>query len=83
MLFHTYDLEHCCDTLRGFCFCFEDRAPGPLVPGSQEPIEALRDPAAATAGHAGAYEAFREVFCDLDDAQAATAVADRVLKEPR
>ncbi|MCX4823490.1 CDP-glycerol glycerophosphotransferase family protein [Streptomyces sp. NBC_01142] len=81
MLFHTYDLEHYRDTLRGFYFDFENRAPGPLLPGSPELIEALRDPAAATAGHARAYDAFREVFCDLDDAGAAAAVADRVLRE--
>lgn len=81
MLFHTYDLEHYRDSLRGFYFDFEERAPGPLVPGSRELIEALRDVAAATAGHAEAYDAFREVFCDLDDAGAATVVAERVLKE--
>jgi CDP-glycerol glycerophosphotransferase len=81
MLFHTYDLEHYRDTLRGFYFDFEDRAPGPLVPGSPELIEALRGPAAATAAHAQAYDAFREVFCDLDDAGAAAVVAERVLKE--
>ncbi|MEV0097106.1 bifunctional glycosyltransferase family 2 protein/CDP-glycerol:glycerophosphate glycerophosphotransferase [Streptomyces sp. NPDC050738] len=79
MLFHTYDLEHYRDTLRGFCFDFESQAPGPLVPGSAELIEALRAPATATEAYAGAYEAFREVFCDLDDGAAAAAVADRML----
>ncbi|MEV6398330.1 CDP-glycerol glycerophosphotransferase family protein [Streptomyces sp. NPDC051907] len=81
MLFHTYDLEHYRDTLRGFYFDFEERAPGPLVPGGPELIEALREPEAAVAGHAEAYERFREVFCDLDDARAATTVADRLLTE--
>ncbi|MFF3685047.1 CDP-glycerol glycerophosphotransferase family protein [Streptomyces sp. NPDC002187] len=79
MLFHTYDLEHYRDTLRGFYFDFESRAPGPLVPGSAELIEALRDPSAATAAFEDAYAAFRDVFCDLDDARAASAVADRML----
>ncbi|MBT2366922.1 CDP-glycerol glycerophosphotransferase family protein [Streptomyces sp. ISL-10] len=81
MLFHTYDLEHYRDTLRGFCFDFEKQAPGPLVPDGAELIAALRDPAAATAGHEQAYAAFRQVFCDLDDANAAVTVADRILKE--
>ncbi|MEK8143524.1 CDP-glycerol glycerophosphotransferase family protein [Streptomyces sp. M10(2022)] len=31
MLFHTYDLAHYRDTLRGFYFDFENRAPGPLI----------------------------------------------------
>lgn len=79
MLFHTYDLEHYRDTLRGFAFDFESRAPGPLIPDSGDLVEALRDPVRATAGHAGAYEAFRRDFCDLDDGRAAARVADRML----
>ncbi|WP_318036750.1 CDP-glycerol glycerophosphotransferase family protein [Streptomyces chengmaiensis] len=79
MLFHTYDLEHYRDTLRGFYFDFEAKAPGPLVPDGGELIEALREPEVAVAGHARAYEAFREAFCDLDDGRAAAVVADRLL----
>ncbi|WSV63137.1 bifunctional glycosyltransferase family 2 protein/CDP-glycerol:glycerophosphate glycerophosphotransferase [Streptomyces sp. NBC_01013] len=79
MLFHTYDLEYYRDTLRGFAFDFESRAPGPLIPDSGDLIEALRDPDRSTAGHAGAYEAFRRDFCDLDDGRAAARVADRML----
>lgn len=80
MLFHTYDLEHYRDTLRGFCFDFENQAPGPLIPGSAGVVEALRDPDAATAGHREAYARFRETFCDLDDGTAAAQVVDRMLK---
>ncbi|MFD4749610.1 CDP-glycerol glycerophosphotransferase family protein [Streptomyces rubiginosohelvolus] len=80
MLFHTYDLAHYRDTLRGFCFDFEHRAPGPLIPDSAGVVAALRDPAAATAGHREAYEQFREAFCDLDDGTAAARVVDRMLK---
>ncbi|GAA1297191.1 hypothetical protein GCM10009647_010410 [Streptomyces sanglieri] len=79
MLFHTYDLAHYRDTLGGFCFDFEARAPGPLIPGSAALVEALRDPERATAGHAQAYEAFRRDFCDLDDGHAAACVVDRML----
>ncbi|MFE2091704.1 CDP-glycerol glycerophosphotransferase family protein [Streptomyces sp. NPDC059460] len=79
MLFHTYDLAHYRDTLRGFCFDFENRAPGPLIPDSAELVEALRDPVRATEGHAQAYEAFRRDFCDLDDGHAAQRVVDRML----
>jgi CDP-glycerol glycerophosphotransferase len=80
MLFHTYDLTHYRDTLRGFCFDFEHRAPGPLIPDSAGVVAALRDPEAATAGHREAYERFREAFCDLDDGSAAAGVVDRMLK---
>ncbi|RPK82927.1 bifunctional glycosyltransferase/CDP-glycerol:glycerophosphate glycerophosphotransferase [Streptomyces sp. ADI98-10] len=80
MLFHTYDLAHYRDTLRGFCFDFENRAPGPLIPDSAGIVAALRDPEAATAGHREAYERFREAFCDLDDGTAAAGVVDRMLK---
>ncbi|MFE2295312.1 CDP-glycerol glycerophosphotransferase family protein [Streptomyces sp. NPDC059452] len=80
MLFHTYDLAHYRDTLRGFCFDFEHRAPGPLIPESRGVVDALRDPEAAVAGHREAYERFREAFCDLDDGSAAVQVVDRMLK---
>ncbi|MFD8659580.1 CDP-glycerol glycerophosphotransferase family protein [Streptomyces globisporus] len=83
MLFHTYDLAHYRDTLRGFCFDFEHRAPGPLIPDSAGIVAALRDPDAATAGHREAYEQFREAFCDLDDGTAAARVVDRMLKSDR
>ncbi|MFD8821573.1 CDP-glycerol glycerophosphotransferase family protein [Streptomyces sp. NPDC059605] len=79
MLFHTHDPAHHRDTLRGFCPDFEARAPGPLIADSAGLIEALRDPARATAGRAGAYEAFRRDFCDLDDGKAAAKVVDRML----
>ena len=81
MLFHTYDLEHYRDTLRGFYVDFENRAPGPLIPTSAGVVAALRDVESATAAHREAYDAFRESFCDADDGTAAARVADRMLKE--
>ncbi|MFB7011489.1 MULTISPECIES: CDP-glycerol glycerophosphotransferase family protein [unclassified Streptomyces] len=84
MLFHTYDLEHYRDTVRGFCLDFETRAPGPLLVGTDEIAATLRDPgtlAASAARHAEAYESFRRDFCDLDDGGAAARVADRLLAE--
>ena len=83
MLFLTYDLAHYRDTLRGFYFDFEHRAPGPLIPDSAGIVAALRDPEAAVAGHRQAYERFRRGFCDLDDGSAAAQVVDRMLKEVR
>ncbi|MGW7065719.1 bifunctional glycosyltransferase/CDP-glycerol:glycerophosphate glycerophosphotransferase [Streptomyces sp. NPDC054855] len=83
MLFHTHDLDHYRDTLRGFYFDFEARAPGPLLATSDEVIAALRDPRAATAPYTGKYDSFREVFCDLDDGNAAAGVADAMLEGGR
>ncbi|MFI5746444.1 CDP-glycerol glycerophosphotransferase family protein [Streptomyces sp. NPDC051644] len=84
MLFHTYDLEHYRDTVRGFCLDFETRAPGPLLVGTDEIAGVLRDAGALSASaarHAETYESFRRDFCDLDDGGAAARVADRLLAE--
>ncbi|MEU6390758.1 CDP-glycerol glycerophosphotransferase family protein [Streptomyces sp. NPDC046939] len=79
MLFHTYDLDHYRDSLRGFYLDFTARAPGPLLRTSDEVIAALLDPDAAVAGYRDAYARFREAFCDLDDGTAAAQVADAML----
>ncbi|MFC8698798.1 bifunctional glycosyltransferase/CDP-glycerol:glycerophosphate glycerophosphotransferase [Streptomyces parvus] len=81
MLFHTYDLEHYRDTVRGFCLDFETRAPGPLLVTTDEVAQALRDTATSAARHADAYESFRRDYCDLDDGGAAARVADRLLAD--
>ncbi|GHJ36442.1 CDP-glycerol glycerophosphotransferase family protein [Streptomyces sp. TS71-3] len=80
MLFHTYDLEHYRDTVRGFTLDFETRAPGPLLTSTDEVLTALRDLDALTERHADAYAAFRDAYCDLDDGQAAARVADRLMR---
>ncbi|MCX4396287.1 CDP-glycerol glycerophosphotransferase family protein [Streptomyces sp. NBC_01767] len=82
MLFHTYDLAHYRDTVRGFCLDFENRAPGPLLARADQIAALLRDAgslAESAARHADAYESFRRDFCDLDDGGAAARVADRLL----
>ncbi|MGW6590027.1 bifunctional glycosyltransferase/CDP-glycerol:glycerophosphate glycerophosphotransferase [Streptomyces globisporus] len=81
MLFHTYDLEHYRDTVRGFCLDFETRAPGPLLVTTDEVAQALRDTGTTAARHADAYESFRRDYCDLDDGGAAARVADRLLAD--
>ncbi|MGV9878424.1 CDP-glycerol glycerophosphotransferase family protein [Streptomyces sp. NPDC003006] len=79
MLFFTYDLEHYRDRLRGFYFDFEKRAPGPLVPTSDELIAALKGLDATSGPYEKAYAEFRAEFCDLDDGRAAARVVDRML----
>ncbi|MFE9726461.1 CDP-glycerol glycerophosphotransferase family protein [Streptomyces sp. NPDC005794] len=81
MLFHTYDLEHYRDTVRGFCLDFETRAPGPLLVTTQEVAQALRTTAgpASADPHAEAYESFRRDLCGPADGGAARRVVDRLL----
>ncbi|WP_242413163.1 CDP-glycerol glycerophosphotransferase family protein, partial [Streptomyces sp. Root1319] len=82
VLFHTPDLEHYRDTVRGFCLDFETRAPGPLLISTDEVAEALRCAREAPHGkalHAEAYAAFRQDLCGPGDGGAAGRVVDRLL----
>ncbi|MFC3237869.1 glycosyltransferase [Streptomyces nitrosporeus] len=81
MLFHTHDLEHYRDTVRGFCLDFEARAPGPLLVTTEEVALALDRIGESAALHSDAYDSFRRDFCDLDDGGAAARVVDRLLRE--
>ncbi|MEV6307767.1 CDP-glycerol glycerophosphotransferase family protein [Streptomyces sp. NPDC051840] len=79
MLFHTHDLEHYRDTVRGFCLDFETMAPGPLLVTTEEVAHALRDAQASAGLHAEAYETFRQDCCGPADGRAAARVVDRLL----
>lgn len=79
ILLFTYDLEHYRDTLRGFTFDLEAKAPGPLLADSPSLIAAVRDADAVGAEYAAARAAFRAEFCDLDDGGATARVVDRML----
>lgn len=79
ILLFAYDLEHYRDTLRGFTFDLEKKAPGPLIGDSATLIEAVRNADAVGAQYARARAAFREEFCDLDDGHAAGRIVDRML----
>ncbi|MEU4088740.1 bifunctional glycosyltransferase/CDP-glycerol:glycerophosphate glycerophosphotransferase [Streptomyces aureus] len=79
ILFFTYDLDHYRDTLRGFYFDFEGKAPGPLVSTSGELVDAVRDIDGIQNAYAERYRAFQREFCDLDDGFAAARLADRML----
>jgi CDP-glycerol glycerophosphotransferase len=75
MVFFTYDLAQYRDAIRGFYFDFEHEAPGPLVATASALAEALRAVDEVARAHAGAYAAFRERFCSLEDGRA----SDRVI----
>lgn len=80
ILLFAYDLEHYRDTLRGFTFDLEAKAPGPLLKDSASLIAAVRDADAVGAEYAQARAAFRAEYCDLDDGRAAERVVDRMLQ---
>ncbi|MFF5449407.1 CDP-glycerol glycerophosphotransferase family protein [Streptomyces sp. NPDC012888] len=79
ILLFTYDLAYYRDTLRGFTFDLEEKAPGPLISDSAALIEAVRNADAVGAEYAAAREAFRATFADLDRGDAAARVVDRML----
>ncbi|MFE4700001.1 CDP-glycerol glycerophosphotransferase family protein [Streptomyces sp. NPDC056738] len=79
ILFFTYDLDHYRDTLRGFYFDFERRAPGPLVDTSEDLVSAIRDIDRIQDAYAERYRSFQHEFCDLDDGFASARLADRML----
>ncbi|MET9852234.1 bifunctional glycosyltransferase family 2 protein/CDP-glycerol:glycerophosphate glycerophosphotransferase [Streptomyces sp. NPDC006450] len=79
ILLFAHDLEHYRDTLRGFTFDLEEKAPGPLLRDSASLIEAVRNADAVGARYAQARAAFRAEFCDLDDGRAARRIVDRML----
>jgi CDP-glycerol glycerophosphotransferase len=77
LLFYTYDLEHY-RAQRGFCFDFENEAPGPLLRTTDELIDALKDVDAIHAHYRARYEAFQRRFCHWDDGHASERVIDAV-----
>jgi CDP-glycerol glycerophosphotransferase len=78
MLFFTYDLDDYEGRLRGFYFDLREMAPGPLVETNEELIEAVRALPESAEEHAGAYAAFRERFCHLEDGHATERVIARL-----
>ncbi|MFL5913612.1 MAG: CDP-glycerol glycerophosphotransferase family protein, partial [Gaiellaceae bacterium] len=76
MLFFTYDLAWYRDELRGFYFDFESEAPGPLIDGAADLVDALRDVGRVRAEYGDAYERFHRRFCHLEDGRAAERVVD-------
>jgi CDP-glycerol glycerophosphotransferase len=71
VVFFTYDLDHFRDSVRGFYFDFVPEAPGPVVGTEDELVAALNDLPAES----GAYAAFQERYCSLEDGHA----TDRLL----
>jgi CDP-glycerol glycerophosphotransferase len=78
MLFYVYDFDRFRNEVRGLYFDFEPEAPGPLLREPAELADALRDLAGVQERCAGAYAAFRERYCALEDGQASARVLQRI-----
>jgi CDP-glycerol glycerophosphotransferase len=78
MVFFAYDLDRFRDHVRGFYFDLSPQAPGPVVRTADELAEALGDVTAVPSGYLGAYRAFRERYCHLEDGQATERVLERI-----
>lgn len=80
MLFFTYDLEHYRDTLRGFYFDFQARAPGPLIKTSEELVRAIGNLDEVRAEYREQYAEFVRDFCEPADGLATRRVVERMLE---
>jgi CDP-glycerol glycerophosphotransferase len=79
LLFLAHDLEEYGESVRGFYFDLLPEAPGPVVRTSDALLEQLSDLDAVARQHAGAYAAFRERYCHLEDGRATDRVLDLLL----
>ena len=81
IIFFAYDLDNYRDSLRGFYFDLEEKAPGPIVKTTDEVVEALLDIYKVNENYSEKQAEFYDKFCHLDDGYAAKRVVDRVFKK--
>lgn len=82
MVFHTPDLEHYRDELRGWYFDLEAEAPGPITRNAKELASAVTDALAhgTPTTHADRYRTFTERFNVWEQGDAAVRVADALVE---
>ena len=78
ILLYAWDLAEYRDEIRGFYEDFEQIAPGPVMTGVDDVIEAMSDLPAFGAAHRARYELFADRYCSLSDGGAAGRVIDLV-----
>ncbi|WLV24145.1 CDP-glycerol glycerophosphotransferase family protein [Aciduricibacillus chroicocephali] len=76
MIFFVYDIDEYRDTLRGFYFDFEEKAPGPLVKDTEGLIQEVKKIEQDGFQPADNYDEFIDKFCYLEDGRA----SERVVK---
>ncbi|GIH77441.1 CDP-glycerol glycerophosphotransferase family protein [Planobispora longispora] len=77
MVFFTHDLQRY-SAKRGLYLDLAAEAPGPLLSGSAEVIEALRTIDEVAAAHADRYARFRHTYAPRDDGKATARLVDHV-----
>ena len=78
ILFYVYDIEEYRDSLRGFYFDLEEKAPGPLVKTTKELIQEIQKLEKDGFTPSPEYEEFYKQFCYLEDGQATKRVVEKV-----
>ncbi|SEU09333.1 CDP-glycerol glycerophosphotransferase [Salinibacillus kushneri] len=81
IIFFVYDLEEYRDTLRGFYFDFENRAPGKLTKTTDGIIEQINNIQSGSYPLPNNYNEFYSMFCMLEDGYASKRVIERVFDD--
>lgn len=81
IIFFVYDLEEYRDTLRGFYFDFEDKAPGPLVKTTEGILDVIKDIEQNGYNPSKTVDTFYHKFCYLEDGNASKRVANEVFRK--
>ncbi len=76
IVFHAFDLAEYGGTTRGFYLDLEAIAPGPVVAGQHEVIDALQHLDRVAAEYRPRYDTFRQTFSHLEDGHATERVLD-------
>src|SRR5690606_37570334 len=80
MIFFVYDIEEYRDTLRGFYFDLEKKAPGALVKTTDELITEIKNLEINDFNTSDRIEQFYKKFCYLEDGNASERVVKAVFK---
>jgi CDP-glycerol glycerophosphotransferase len=75
MIFFVYDIENYRDTLRGFYFDFESKAPGPLVKTTEEVVDQIKNQDNLLNEN---FTAFYNKFCYLEKGESSKRVVKKV-----
>lgn len=78
IIFYVYDIENYRDTLRGFYYDFEQKAPGPLAKTTEEVIQYIKDLTDNHGSHELGFKDFHEEFCYLESGNSSKKVVEEV-----
>ncbi|MBU8789984.1 CDP-glycerol glycerophosphotransferase family protein [Oceanobacillus caeni] len=80
MIFFVYDIENYRDSLRGFYFDFEEKAPGALVKTTEEILGEIKGIKEHGYQISKVTEEFYHRFCNLEDGKACERVVNEVFR---